>query len=754
MRLKCSATRRACPRTSCPSPRKVAFYFAWMDFYTLWLLAPAVLGVCAHLLSVSVDRSTWAPMYSLFVVFWGILFVKFWARRCAHLAMEFRILDMGYDEDEVRSEYRGRLRKSYVTGHMERYFSPWQRLPRYAVSVLVSAAMLVVAFAVMVCSLNLQGYVSGPDPDTPTPAHAAAPPAGQGLELLFACPFHIPALARLASPGALFDPDGWPSLVPVLAHVAVVKLLNKLYSRMAKRLTRYENHRTEAEHENALVVKRFLFEAFDNYLALFYVGFYELDTERLRSEMVALYSIDSARRVFMETLLPLLLHWLQYSRKSRQAGRPKGAAPTETPPAVPPHPRQGSGWVKPRWTLRFSWHSGKDQSQPTDNVDVGKGDAATTKSEITTIRHEAGAEKTEAMTTALEGKPKSLRYRRLSGKAVEGKVSGGMACSDSILAGLDLRVLGPMLVQDANSKRLLSLTNGEDAHLKPLGLHQNGSAQNGVARLYSKVLAAKVPPVPLEAASVTVARLAPGKTGHEPSAGTLERGGPGGGSGSGKPRKGKGPLRRKLRETSRVLERCLSTVLDPSAPSVAEQLVCEEYDQFEDYLEMVIQFGYITLFASAYPLAAALSLVCNFVEIKSDSFKLMYLVRRPRPLKVRGIGIWTSLVHILVWTSIVTNSLIFSVSSEQMQVWFPYFFSEGPQGGHEFIPGRGRYAVGLTFLLEHAIGVLALVLMVAISDTPAAVKRERERREYERATRAREARHKKLLEMVQQRMQK
>lgn len=33
------------------------------------------------------------------------------------------------------------------------------------------------------------------------------------------------------------------------------------------------------------------------------------------------------------------------------------------------------------------------------------------------------------------------------------------------------------------------------------------------------------------------------------------------------------------------------------------------YEQFDDFLEMVIEFGYVTLFASAFPLAAAMSVV-------------------------------------------------------------------------------------------------------------------------------------------------
>ena len=37
----------------------------------------------------------------------------------------------------------------------------------------------------------------------------------------------------------------------------------------------------------------------------------------------------------------------------------------------------------------------------------------------------------------------------------------------------------------------------------------------------------------------------------------------------------------------------------------------------DDYIEMLIQFGYVTLFASAYPLAAFLAMGANFIEIRS-----------------------------------------------------------------------------------------------------------------------------------------
>jgi hypothetical protein len=60
----------------------------------------------------------------------------------------------------------------------------------------------------------------------------------------------------------------------------------------------------------------------------------------------------------------------------------------------------------------------------------------------------------------------------------------------------------------------------------------------------------------------------------------------------------------------------------------------DDYEQFDDYLEMVIEFGYVTLFASAFPLASILSILCNWVEIKADLFKLTHVVRRPEAFQV------------------------------------------------------------------------------------------------------------------------
>ena len=79
-----------------------------------------------------------------------------------------------------------------------------------------------------------------------------------------------------------------------------------------------------SEKESSIVIKRFLFEAFDCYIALFYIAFYELDVAKLRSELVSLYTVDSIRRIATESLLPYLIErFNDYQRSASLAAAKK-----------------------------------------------------------------------------------------------------------------------------------------------------------------------------------------------------------------------------------------------------------------------------------------------------------------------------------------------------------------------------------------------------------------------------------------------
>ena len=90
------------------------------------------------------------------------------------------------------------------------------------------------------------------------------------------------------------------ALIPTLIHVVVVRILNLVYSYIAELLTKLENHETQSMHGNALLVKRFIFEAVDAYAGLVFLGFVRRDVVRLRQELIAIYSsiplVESSRR--------------------------------------------------------------------------------------------------------------------------------------------------------------------------------------------------------------------------------------------------------------------------------------------------------------------------------------------------------------------------------------------------------------------------------------------------------------------------
>lgn len=50
-------------------------------------------------------------------------------------------------------------------------------------------------------------------------------------------------------------------------------------------------------------------------------------------------------------------------------------------------------------------------------------------------------------------------------------------------------------------------------------------------------------------------------------------------------------------------------------------------------------YQYVTLFASAFPLAAAVSIVFLFIEGRADLFKLLYVYQRPRVRRYDILGI-------------------------------------------------------------------------------------------------------------------
>ncbi|XP_023339966.1 anoctamin-1 isoform X4 [Eurytemora carolleeae] len=85
---------------------------------------------------------------------------------------------------------------------------------------------------------------------------------------------------------------------------------------------------------------------------------------------------------------------------------------------------------------------------------------------------------------------------------------------------------------------------------------------------------------------------------------------------------------------------------------------------FYEYLEMVIQYGFITIFVCAFPLAPLLAFLNNILEMRLDAKKLLILHRRPVAQKVRDIGIWFDILETLGRIAVITNAFIIAFTSE------------------------------------------------------------------------------------------
>ncbi|VDL94015.1 unnamed protein product [Schistocephalus solidus] len=64
------------------------------------------------------------------------------------------------------------------------------------------------------------------------------------------------------------------------------------------------------------------------------------------------------------------------------------------------------------------------------------------------------------------------------------------------------------------------------------------------------------------------------------------------------------------------------------------------YDTSEDYLEMFIQFGFVSMFTCAFPICGLLALLNNILELRGDAWKLVVIFRRPFAQPANGIGVW------------------------------------------------------------------------------------------------------------------
>lgn len=152
---------------------------------------------------------------------------------------------------------------------------------------------------------------------------------------------------------------------------------------------------------------------------------------------------------------------------------------------------------------------------------------------------------------------------------------------------------------------------------------------------------------------------------------------------------------------------------------VREEAQLGVYDVTADLREMVLQFGYLSLFSVVWPLTGCSFLANNWLELRADAMKICVDMQRPTPFRAESIGPWLDSVMFLTWAGALTESALC------------YMFSNdgvGPDGSPK---GIRVWALLLTIILsEHVFLSVRWAIRVAISKLDSAGKQKERRERY------------------------
>ncbi|KAG0221309.1 calcium-activated chloride channel-domain-containing protein [Mortierella sp. GBAus27b] len=180
-------------------------------------------------------------------------------------------------------------------------------------------------------------------------------------------------------------------------------------------------------------------------------------------------------------------------------------------------------------------------------------------------------------------------------------------------------------------------------------------------------------------------------------------------------------------------------------PQWAKDDLLPPYDNsmFEEYRELVIQFGFCTLFVPAFPVAPIFALLNNVLEIRLDAYKLLTQHRRPVSQATQDIGSWTTILTVLSYLSVITNACLIAYQSDWM---YKNIFEPAvqrslkittPITGIQDAEQQNRADDALLivrllfiFIFEHVVFILKFGISGLIRDMPRPVKLAIERESY------------------------
>ncbi|XP_060702346.1 anoctamin-8 isoform X2 [Hemiscyllium ocellatum] len=448
---------------------------------------------------------------------------------------------------------------------------------------------------------------------------------------------------------------------PKIFLAVVITIFDDVYKKIAYWLNDMENYRLQSAYEKHLIIKLVLFQFVNSYLSLFYIGFYLKDMERLKEMLAALLITRQIILNVKEVLQPLFYEKYKQGHLTLQ---------------VTVRMLSNLFRYTPRQVSESARAPGEDSA---GQADANRGDGHL-EQERKCENGACGAPEEEEQQNEEDGDKDSvldcgLRLSKkvsFAGSGQKGVKEERNCEMEGLIQGMLMEEGSPILVERGAEGGLVFELCEHDMKIET----DDGDG---------------------------------GEDGKELSVMLRHR------------RKEKNT---EQRENSEPPSNRLSWMDPPDdyddAPLTQGEIesCMQKYeDTFQDYQEMFIQFGYVVLFSSAFPLAAMCALINNVIEIRSDAFKLCTGSQRPFGQRVDSIGQWQNVMEAMGVLAIIVNCYLIGQCG-QLQRLFPSLSPE--------------MAIILVVVLEHFAFLLKYVLQIAIPDVPAWVAEEMAKLEYQR----------------------
>lgn len=249
---------------------KHAFYYAFVVFYSVWLLLIAIPGAICQLLSYFADIYFLSPLYAVIVSIWATLLVERWKRKKSEIQMNFG--NFKRNRNEESPEFYGDFQVETIEKSIVdvKFPKSLQLLRIYCgIPVLLTMASFVVIIFISVKVMTASS------------------------DIVFEVPVWLPTLLL-------------PYVIPFLNAVSML-ILDNLYTKVALALTLWENHRTVWQYESMLATKLFWFKFLNAFISLFWVAFVERDAAALRKQLIIVMGVRQIWYMFTRNIYPLLL---------------------------------------------------------------------------------------------------------------------------------------------------------------------------------------------------------------------------------------------------------------------------------------------------------------------------------------------------------------------------------------------------------------------------------------------------------------